>query len=115
MKGKGSQIEQILAGRYATHEHDRMRRRQFIIAALLTLGVGLVLCSLSGPIFRRWPSTVGSIFAIPVYGGVIWLIGGLIYSLLKRQPAFIGGIVVGLLLELAVAFVLTFYVFPPRF
>lgn len=92
-----------------------MRRRQFINAALLTLGVAVMLCSLSGPIFRRWPDTVGTIFAIPVYGGVIWLIGGLIYSLIKRQPAFIWGIVVGLVLELAVAFVLIFYVFPPRF
>ena len=92
-----------------------MRKRQLIVAALLTLGLGGALFAISIPIFSRRPDVFGSMVAIPFWGQLIWFIGSLIYSLLKRQAAVIAGVVIGLTLELATLFVLVFYVFPPRF
>ena len=58
------------------------RKGQFTIGAVLTLGIAALLCALSRPIFQLWPDTMRTIFALPVYGGALWLIAAALFSAL---------------------------------
>lgn len=95
-------------------QQRRMRTQRLIIAAVLTLWVAAALFALSLLVFRYWPKAIGSIAVIPIYGQIIWVAGGLYYSIRKRQPAIIAGITSGLVIEIA-GFALMLYLLPTRY